>query len=422
MHNLLSLCFTPGESKFSKFPTMLQYQSRSTVIGHDLRCCPLHVRVGARGASPFVGRVSVTRRGFAIKPLVAHAGVVTVGEALYDCLASDSDLGKGVNEVMSWEPYPGGAPANVATAVARLGDDGKSTRVVFVTKLGSDTPGEEFVTLLNARGVDTSCVQRSSLPTREVLVTRDLTGDREFAGFRNGSQSSGYADCEIEVGDDVIGGVLSDVDAVVMGTLGLAYPVTAKSMTAIADRVSSDTGGATLVIDVNWRPVFWEEYTPTEARRTIQAFLDKYAKGIVKITDEEVAWLFDGEISREEALKSPTSVLEKFPNAQIVLVSAGEFGSSYACRSSAGKMEFSGVVPVLEVENIADTTGAGDAYLAGFLHFMLKHGGIGKLRADGALLQRGVEFATACGAATCMRPGAIGSQPTEAEALGLLSQ
>ena len=354
------------------------------------------------------------------KPLVvARAGsLVTVGEALYDCLASDGDLGRGVDEVRSWEPYPGGAPANVATAVARLGDDGASTRVVFVTRLGRDGPGEEFLQLLKARGVDTSCVQRSELPTREVLVTRDLRGDREFAGFRNGSRSSGYADCEIEVGDSDVAGIVQGADACVMGTLGLAYPVTARSMKAIAEEFSRGRSGGTLVIDVNWRPVFWEEYAPAEARRTIQAFLGEHAGGIVKITDEEVAWLFDGEISREEALKDPTRVLEKLPSAQIVLVSAGEFGSSYACRSSDGGC-CSGVVPVLQVDRIADTTGAGDAYLGGFLHFMLKNGGIGGLRADGELLRRGVEFATACGAATCMRPGAIGSQPTEAEALAL---
>jgi fructokinase len=401
-----------------------------TVRGLGHHCSSLRGLGGTRGAW---GK-RLGRRDYepgSIKPLVVRAGsssppsssLVTVGEALYDCLASDGDLGRSVEEVTSWEPYPGGAPANVATAVARLGDDGKSTRVVFVTSLGRDGPGEEFLDLLNARGVDTSCVQRSDLPTREVLVTRDLTGDREFAGFRNGSRSSGYADCEIGAGPSVVEGVVRGADVCVMGTLGLAYPTTAKSMTAIAEEFSGGSGG-TLVIDVNWRPVFWDEYAPAEARRTIQSFLAKYAGGIVKITDEEVAWLFDGEISREDALKDPMRVMEKLPNAQIVLVSAGEFGSSYACRP-VGSGEggcYSGVVPVLQVDRIADTTGAGDAYLAGFLHFMLKNGGIERVRSDGELLRRGVEFATACGAATCMRPGAIGSQPTEAEALALLER
>lgn len=37
-------------------------------------------------------------------------------------------------------------------------------------------------------------------------------------------------------------------------------------------------------------------------------------------------------------------------------------------------------------------------------------------------LRRGVEFATACGAATCTKPGAIGAQPTAAEAEALLAE
>ena len=410
--------------KAAKMTSTLRYLAGSEQACRGLRrsCSALRGTRGPWGKRP--GRREHDPRAGSIKPLVvARAGsLVTVGEALYDCLASDGDLGRGVDEVTSWEPYPGGAPANVATAVARLGDDGTLTRVVFVTSLGRDGPGEEFLELLNARGVDSSCVQRSDLPTREVLVTRDLSGDREFAGFRNGSRSSGYADCEIEAGDSVVDGVVRGADVCVMGTLGLAYPITAKSMTAIAEEFSRGGSRGTLVIDVNWRPVFWEEYAPAEARRTIQAFLGEYAGGIVKITDEEVAWLFDGEISREDALKDPMRVMEKLPNAQIVLVSAGEYGSSYACRTSVsgGGGCHSGVVPVLQVDRIADTTGAGDAYLAGFLHFMLKNGGIERLRSDGELLRRGVEFATACGAATCMRPGAIGSQPTEAEALALL--
>eukprot|EP00887_Chlorella_sp_A99_P008134 scaffold12.g8134.t1 len=115
---------------------------------------------------------------------------VTIGEALFDCLADQLGLSK--EEVKSWTPYPGGAPANVATGVARLG-----ARAVFIGALGRDELGEQFARLLQERGVDTSHVQRSARPTRDVLVTRSLDGDRTFAGFGKAATTE-YADCFLE--------------------------------------------------------------------------------------------------------------------------------------------------------------------------------------------------------------------------------
>lgn len=91
--------------------------------------------------------------------------VVTIGEALYgmvlfllisdllflslsyvwgdivDCLADQ--LGKPMEEVTSWTPYPGGAPANVAAATSRLGD-----YTAFISAIGKDELGDSFVALL----------------------------------------------------------------------------------------------------------------------------------------------------------------------------------------------------------------------------------------------------------------------------------
>lgn len=114
-------------------------------------------------------------------------------------------------------------------------------------------------------------------------------------------------------------------------------------------------------------------------------------------------------------------MLAHAPSARGVLVSAGEKGSSYAFRAPGGKMEVSGEVPVLGVD-VVDTTGAGDAYLAGFTFYLLLAGSLEALVADPGKLRRAVAFATACGALTCTRPGAIDAQPTAAEAEALLAQ
>lgn len=257
--------------------------------------------------------------------------------------------------------------------------------------------------------MDATFIQRVDHPTRDVLVTRTLDGDREFAGF--GQDTNTYADCFLDpekIPDDAV----RASNACVTGTLGLAYPQSRDAITKVVDD-AKNSSNCTLIIDVNWRPVFWDDIS--EAHKIISEFVQD--ADIVKITDDEAEWLLH--IPRNEALENPGKVLSKFENAKGVLVSAGENGSSYAFRAPGGKMDLSGTVPVLSVE-IADTTGAGDAYLSGFIYFMLKSGGIDSLIADAGLLHKAVRFATACGAATCMNPGAIDSQPTLEQVENLL--
>ncbi|KAI7846208.1 hypothetical protein COHA_000278 [Chlorella ohadii] len=328
--------------------------------------------------------------------------VASLGEALYDCLADQ--IGVPVDKVESWTPYPGGAPANVATGVARLG-----AGALFVSAIGNDDLGDDFVALLQKRGVDTSAIQRVERPTRDILVTRKPDGDRQFAGPRRTSTPTatwthppacfpGNPNFLIDLA----------ADALVTGTLGLAGGPTADAMRQ-AVAAAREGGHTTVVIDVNWRPVFWDDEAAAKS-----AVLDYIQQAhILKVTDEEAEWLFG--IPPDQALAHPERVLEREQGWRGVLVSAGEKGSAYAFRAPGGKLDMSGVVPV------ADTTGAGDAYLAGFLFYMLLSGGLDSLVADPGKLRRGVEFATACGAFTCTKPGAIDAQPTAADAEALLA-
>ena len=112
--------------------------------------------------------------------------VICLGEALIDRLGplgGDPACDQPVDDRL------GGAPANVACGLARLG-----TAVSFVGRVGSDAIGGEFQRLFVQRGVDTSTLQLDrSRPTRIVLVRRSGDGERQFQGFA-GDQADGFAD------------------------------------------------------------------------------------------------------------------------------------------------------------------------------------------------------------------------------------
>lgn len=66
-----------------------------------------------------------------------------------------------------------------------------------------------------------------------------------------------------------------------------------------------------------------------------------------------------------------SQVLEQLPGVKGVLVTGGGAGCSYAFKGAGGKIDYTGIVPVLKVES-TDTTGAGDAFLGGFLASLVK--------------------------------------------------
>jgi fructokinase len=144
-------------------------------------------------------------------------------------------------------------------------------------------------------------------------------------------------------------------------------------------------------VDLNWRPVFWPD--PTQAKPLISELLS--SADFIKVSDEEAEWFF-GNVE-------PHTVLAHYPQVQGVLVTAGERGCRYWLQGTTGE------VPAFAVE-VVDTTGAGDAFTAGFLH-QLCHQPMLDL-ANPKVAQAVVRYASAVGALTTTQAGAIAAQPT----------
>ena len=281
---------------------------------------------------------------------------------------------------------PGGAPANVACCLARLG-----TPTEFIGAVGLDSWGQALTRLLadlqvGKRGLQ----QHPTAPTREVYVLSDSAGERSFAGFAL-PDPAGFADAHL-ICDRIDPGLFDHAKYLVLGTLGLAYPETRESILQAVEWIQQQNGRG--MLDVNWRPMFWEN--PAQAIGLVNDLL-KHAS-FLKLSDTEAQWLLD--------TTDPTEIAAQRPYLDGVMVTAGAAG----CRYHFGG--YSGHIPGFSVD-VEDTTGAGDAFVAGFLHQLCVRGRSCLL--DANCVHEMVRYASAVAALTTTRAGAIAGQPTPRE-------
>lgn len=315
---------------------------------------------------------------------MSHPRILCLGEILFDLLSDQP--GVPYEEVTAWTPYPGGAPANVATALAKLG-----TLSGFIGCVGQDDAGNQLVHLLHDSGVNIQGVQQHpNAPTRGVYVVRSATGDRAFAGF-GAYQTTEFADTYLDA-DKLPVHLFETADFLALGTLEMAYPASREATLQALSLANQHF--IKVLLDVNWRPVFW--LNPDEAPGIIRSLIQH--TDFLKLSDDEAEWLFD--------TADPGIIAHRLETVEGVLVTAGERGCAYCINGNQGKL------PAFEMP-VVDTTGAGDSFVAGFLHQLCQQGV--KNLTNAAQVEEIVHYASAVGALTTTKAGAIAAQPTAVE-------
>ncbi len=315
--------------------------------------------------------------------------VLCLGEVLLDYLSDEP--GKPLEQVMSWTAYPGGAPANVACALVKLG-----TPAGFIGCVGTDADGDALVQLLHDIGVDETGIQRhETASTRGVYVVRTEEGDRQFAGFGQ-RDTAEFADTRLQA-DRLPSELFVNADFLVLGTLELAYADAAVAIARALDLAEQHF--VKVVVDVNWRPVFWAD--PEAAKVPIHDLIKRV--DFLKLSAEEADWLFE--------TRDPAVVAHRVGTLEGVLITDGDKGCAYCLNENEGR------VPAFPVE-VEDTTGAGDSFVAGFLHQLCERG-IHAL-SDPQAARDMVLYASAVGGLTATRAGAIAAQPSPAEVQAFL--
>ncbi len=309
---------------------------------------------------------------------MASPRVICVGEALLDRVMMTSNTGASA--------YPGGAPANVACGLSRLG-----TSSALVSCLGQDEPGQQLLAQLDQSGVDVSAVSRNgSAPTRIVELELDA-GERKFLGF-GGTKADGFADAKLQA-SDLPEALFLGADYLVLGSNALAYPDSAAALQR-AIELANDYF-LRIVLDVNWRPMFWPD--PEAAKSQVEALAQQV--DFLKLSKSDAQWLY----GKTDASR----ILGQVDQLEAIFVTSGAEGASYAF--AAGPQ---GHIPAFCMA-VQDTTGAGDAFVAGLIHQLAAHS-LQELGNE-SFVADAVRYANAAGSLATTGLGAIAPQASDAE-------
>ncbi|KAK8332773.1 hypothetical protein E1A91_A10G154000v1 [Gossypium mustelinum] len=314
--------------------------------------------------------------------------IVSFGEMLIDFVPTVS--GVSLAEAPGFLKAPGGAPANVAIAVSRLG--GKAS---FVGKLGDDEFGHMLADILKQNGVSGDGILfDQGARTALAFVTLRADGEREFMFYRNPSADMLLTPEELNLD------LIRSAKVFHYGSISLIVEP-CRSAHLKAMEVAKESG-ALLSYDPNLRLPLWP--SADEARKQILSIWDK--ADIIKVSDVELEFLTgSNKIDDETAMKLWR------PNLTLLLITLGEKGSMYYTKY------FHGSVDAFHV-NTVDTTGAGDSFVGALLCKIVEDPTILE---NESKLREVLKFANACGAITTTKKGAIPALPTEAEVLALIN-
>ena len=259
--------------------------------------------------------------------------VTALGEVLIDFTPCGTSQG---GQAL-FEQNPGGAPANVLAALARLGQ-----RTAFIGKVGEDMHGQLLKETLEACGVD----------TRGLVMDPDYFTTLAFVALKNGERSFSFArkpgaDTQLRP-EEVDTELLKNTKIFHCGSLSLTdEPARSASFFALK---TAKEAGALISYDPNYRALLWKSQREAEEQmRSVIPYTD-----IMKISDEETVLL----TGREDPDQAAEALLDQ--GASCVVVTLGSQGA--LMRTKNFRVKEKG-----KDRKVVDTTGAGDAFWGGIL-------------------------------------------------------
>jgi fructokinase len=318
--------------------------------------------------------------------------VICMGELLAEFVATQEDVS--LVDAPGFVKAPGGAPANVAVALQRLG-----LPAGFVGKVGDDPFGLFLRRALEVEGVDTSCLLTDpQVRTTAVFVAVWEDGRKDLCFYRNPGADMMLRPEEIDPS------MFENARCFHYGSISFIDEPCASAQRKALEIARQN--GLMITYDPNYRPTLWPSVE--RAKAVIQDGF-RYCH-LAKISQEE----WEVATGERDLQKGIHAVLEQ--GVELLVISRGSQGSLVTNGDYAIEM------PAYDID-VVETTGAGDGFMAAMITRLLpEREKVGSLaQVDRETVRQALRFANAVGALTCTRMGAIPALPTLREALEFMS-
>ena len=320
--------------------------------------------------------------------------IITLGEALIDLPSTQP--GVSLADAPGFAKVPAGAPANVAVVGAKLG-----LKTAFLSKVGDDPFGESIIRTFADLGVDTArVIKDKAARTGLAFVSVMPDGSRDFLFYFDPARDLALRPDELDFG------WLDTTRILHYGSISLiAEPSRGATLAAAGHLIKA--GRALCSYDPNLRPWLWPD---AKAMRG-GVLLGFTVADVVKISVDELLFLVPEAADEAAAVGA---LMQEYP-VRLMAVTEGAQGSRGYTRDGG----FADA-PGYEVKFV-DATGAGDAYMAGLLAYLLRLGPDANLTLNdfGPHLAEALRYANACGALATTYLGATphGLTPQTVQAL-----
>ena len=316
---------------------------------------------------------------------------VCMGELILDMFPGET--GRKLAEVTTFLPTPGGAPANVAVQIARLG-----LKSAFIGKVGDEAFGHHLADVLAKEGVEVSGMRYDAFArTTANFIALPDENTAEFLFYRNPGADMRLAPEELDVE------LIRRGRAFCFGSLGLVDdPLLSTTHKALE---TAHAAGNLVVFDANYRPTLWN----TEAAARARCLEVLKQVDVLKVNEIELPLLTQPGLSY---LEGTQALLAQGP--RLVVLTLGPQGSFFACASGSGMI--SGFLV-----HCVDASGCGDSFTGSLIYQLLKNADW-QAHLTPEYLKPILRFSNAAGALTAMRKGVIPALPTVRQIETFLAQ
>lgn len=267
--------------------------------------------------------------------------IISIGEVLIDFIGHE--VNTSINRTKDYHRFLGGSPTNVVVNASRLG-----LKSVLVASCGQDGLGDYVVRKLKSNNVITSQIRKSeSAPTSVIFVSKS-TETPDFIPYRQ-------ADCEVyenQLPDEII------ADAKIFHTTCFALSKNPARETILNRAKKAKELGLQLSIDINFSERIWPDRE--EAKKVLREYLQN--DPLVKLSEDDCYRLF-------AEVKSEDFIFDYFHNLGATTICLTKGKNGVVVSDIKEGLFFQ---KALHIDEIKDTTGAGDAFWTGFLYAQIE--------------------------------------------------